>query len=409
MTPQIYQRTVQGALGNTMCINGNRGAVPGLNLTEIRGGGWPYCFQQGLHDFDWAQAKADIAQVVAGRFEPLPEDELVIHLRTGDSLVQANEFYKELATQEAPFRMPACIVQPGCKAYLDAALHGYNGGPFRKVHVMADMRCVAGGPLDSCGEKRGEAKQRCNKARQSCGLDQHYHRKKHLQKKQLIEKEAASNPCLPYLLNHLQGGVVQLRPANLTNSESFKYDTQLMIRTQNMATTCSTLSIFGRLTGAHLKRLFVPRCDIKHTFANEAAANRFNGPNPCSLPYVKGCAKAQQMYRKPYFVYAGCPGWNEGFLANDHDGWTFGADENLTITFYEFLWNDEPIIKAAFGSRVITLKDWVKLTNSAFGHPLPKLLTNVEFKKTIYDASKARAKNTNSKTPVKVSNNKQGG
>ena len=390
--PQIYQGAVQGAIGNTMCINGNRG--PKKNLKEIRGGGWPYCFSRGMHgtghSFDWAQAKADIAQFVAGRFKPLPEDELVIHLRTGDNLVQANMFYKELATQKQPETKPTCIVQPGCKAYVDAALHGYNGGPFRKVHVMADMRCAAGVPLISCATKHGDARQSCLKARLSCGLAEQYHHEE-------TDKEAAFNPCLQYLLHKLQGGVVQLRPANLTNSEAFKYDTQLMIGTQNMATTCSTLSIFGRLTAAHLKRLFVPRCDIKHTFATKAAANRFHDTDQCKGLFLQGCDQ-----ERPYFEHAGCPGWSQGFLANN--GRTFGADENLTITFYEFLWNEEPIIKAAFGPRVVPLKEWAELTNSVFGYPIPKLLTNVAFNKTTFNAP-----NTDSKPSANLPNNKHGG
>ena len=234
-------------LQSTTCIDGSM-----LGHKETQGKGWPYCFwRDDGWPFDWVQAKADAALFVAGRYEPLADDELVIHLRTGDMMVQAGETYKTMAAQEKPEVWNApCMVQPGCKAYLDAALHGYNEGPFKKVHLMADTRCAP----EALKNATSEPDLRSTKS--ICGLESGNN------------KEAATNPCIRYLLQHLPRTMVQTRPSNLSNQGAFKYDIQLMICTQNMAVACSTMSIFGRLTAMHLNRLFAPNCNMRHIFNN---------------------------------------------------------------------------------------------------------------------------------------------
>ena len=74
----------------------------------------------------------------------LPEDHLVVHIRSGDSVIEIMNWLTQDATTDdfnENHGIRGIGIQPGCAYYMDAALRGYNGGPFAKVHVVADLKC----------------------------------------------------------------------------------------------------------------------------------------------------------------------------------------------------------------------------------------------------------------------------
>ena len=208
----------------TSCIDG---APTGM--------GWPYCFPSALQ---WPQARSDMAQALSKVFEPLPEDELVMHVRSGDSIEHQRVWMSANAFSSSPFDDGAILnppVQPSCQYHLDVALRGLDGKPFRKVHLLADGRfeCLS-------SDDKSES---CNK----------------------------TNPCIAILQQQLANGVLVLQSPQMDSSAAFARDTSLMARATSIATTCSTFSILGRLTSPHVQRLFVPDCKLSLKFANGQA------------------------------------------------------------------------------------------------------------------------------------------
>ena len=95
------------------------------------GGGFPYCFFDSVH---WPQAKLDLSSVAVKVVEsdgPLAPDALVIHIRSGDSVMQVNDWLMRDATEEdfpEGTGITCAPLQPGCEYFVDAALTGFNGG-----------------------------------------------------------------------------------------------------------------------------------------------------------------------------------------------------------------------------------------------------------------------------------------
>ena len=57
-------------------------------------------------------------------------------------MLEANEWLTQDATSDNYNEgLIGRGLEPGCDYYMDAALRGYNGGPFSKVHVMVDLKC----------------------------------------------------------------------------------------------------------------------------------------------------------------------------------------------------------------------------------------------------------------------------
>jgi len=311
------------------CMDGWR---PGQN-----GGGFPYCFFDTVH---WPQARLDLSSVAVKVVEsdgPLAPDALVIHIRSGDSVMQVNDWLTRDATEEdfpEGTGITCAPLQPGCKFFVDAALTGLDGGPFAKVYLLADTKCH--GELDPDG------------------------------------KCPSINPCIRILMDALEPGVVEMAPAGMSNAKAFERDVHLMMRAQNFANTCSTFSVWGRLTSKYLRRLFAPQCQLHYEFTQyqtDHGRRRNVAIHPSNPKY--------------FFHNA----WS--FLGQDRHskvhGHSFSSHEQgVNTTWYEFLWSESPVILAALGTKVLAMTEWENLTNSPHGRPITELLTNVGINKTIF-------------------------
>ena len=79
----------------------------------------------------------------------LPEDHLVVHIRSGDSVIEITNWVAQDATTDnfnENHDIRGVGIQPGCAYYhdLDAALRleaTTARGPFTKVHVVVDLKC----------------------------------------------------------------------------------------------------------------------------------------------------------------------------------------------------------------------------------------------------------------------------
>ena len=82
----------------------------------------------------WPQARLDLSSVAVKVVEsdgPLAPDALVIHIRSGDSVMQVNDWLTRDATEEdfpEGTGITCAPLQPGCKYFVDAALTGLDGG-----------------------------------------------------------------------------------------------------------------------------------------------------------------------------------------------------------------------------------------------------------------------------------------
>ena len=227
-------------------------------LDSVNGFGFP----DGEFDaIQWPQAASDIAAVVQGRFEPLAEDELVMHLRSGDIVNEINTWLTRDAT-DSGFSETADIkppMLPACAYYLDAFKHGFNGGPFRKVHLIADTDC-------SREIQEFQAPDLINIPRY---VGQDAKHPGHAREEGEPPDCWSSNPCMKVVYEQIPSAVLVGPPGNLSFAQLFKRDTELIARAQNMATSCSTFSLLGRLTAASLKRLFVPQCQAKYALSEK--------------------------------------------------------------------------------------------------------------------------------------------
>ena len=155
--------------------------------------------------------------------------------------------------------------------------------------------------------------------------------------------------------------------ANLTLSQLFKRDTQLLARAQNIATSCSTFSMFGRLSSSNLKkRLFVPQCQIKYVLSEKQLkggrrrSTSWNVLNGGSLHQT--LTHPDWQYFSPYIWL---PHPSDTTLAI-YIGQPFSKDEPLEeIFFYEAMNQGHPITESAIGERVLSLAEWKKLCQIA--------------------------------------------
>ena len=316
----------------TTCLDGSGGG------DATNGPGYPYCYFDAMQ---WPQARSDLSTILAHDSNPLPDDELVLHVRSGDVLLAINAWLTADATSDTyDEKLPnlhAFNLQPGCGFHLDAALRGYDGKPFRKVHLMADAKC-AGSSLSQMNIKKGTGYSSGN-----C---------------------ASTNPCIAELIEKLEPGVLVLAPPDMSAAQVFQRDVSLMARARNLAVTCSTFSILGRLGSRHAKRLFVPNCNMEYQQSEEQR--------------VHGRRREMSRLSRPHKTWAFLTDGKEG-------GHAFSTKEHrVIISAYDFLWQGSSILSAAFGSHVFTMDEWVNLTDSVRANPVPKLLQDVAFTKTIH-------------------------
>ena len=185
---------------------------------ELHGRGWPYCYFGGL---DWVQARADARQLYPAlvQTQPGPADELVMHIRSGDH----EETFDDMITGW-PNSSPSQIVAP-CSMYMDAALTGNNGRPFKSIRIVTE--CSAG---SSDGPKVG-----------TC------------------------SPCVKMLREQLSNVMIVKIGAgetSLSPLETLRKDTNFIATAQNLVCGCSTFCVIGRVTNTHLRRLFLSNCKL---------------------------------------------------------------------------------------------------------------------------------------------------
>jgi hypothetical protein len=185
---------------------------------ELDGSGWPYCYFEGL---DWVQARADARQLYPAlvQTQPGPADELVMHIRSGDH----EETFDDMITGW-PNSSPSQIVAP-CSMYMDAALTGNNGRPFKSIRIVTE--CSAG---SSDGPKVG-----------TC------------------------SPCVKMLREQLSNVMIVKIGAgetSLSPLETLRKDMNFIATAQNLVCGCSTFCVIGRVTNTHLRRLFLSNCKL---------------------------------------------------------------------------------------------------------------------------------------------------
>mmetsp|Transcript_13899 Transcript_13899/g.44053 ORF Transcript_13899/g.44053 Transcript_13899/m.44053 type:complete len:350 (-) Transcript_13899:56-1105(-) len=95
-------------------------------------GGWPYCSEV----LNYNQAAVDAKAIISHDAEPLGDDVLVVHFRSGDT-VNAMYSFVTVGRRSQPdsFRRVQWF-QPICDAYMHAALFGRNGRPFREMIML---------------------------------------------------------------------------------------------------------------------------------------------------------------------------------------------------------------------------------------------------------------------------------
>ena len=335
-------------------------------LDVVNGFGFPY------GEFDavqWPQAAADIAAIVQGQFVALSEDELVVHLRSGDIVNEINTWL----TKDAPnpnFNENADIkppMLPACAYYLDAFKNGFNGGPFTKVHLITDTDCT----------NEIEAPDLANLP----GVDQgSYDAVQDVKHPDRARKEGeppdcwTTNPCMKVLYEHIPEGVLVGPPANASFPQLFKRDTRLMARAQNIAAACSTFSLLGRLTAAHLKRLFVPQCQTKYALSEKQQKEGRRRDTRAHL-VVDG---------RFYWFHQGYAWLPLGIIPAA--GQPFSIDEPRQVSFYENIFEGHPVLVTTIGGDVVALEEWSKLTrNGTNQRPLDSLLRQVAVNKTTFN------------------------
>ena len=288
------------------------------------GSGWPYCYTNPLQ---WPQASSDMNYALSPKTSnALPEDELVMHVRSGDSIehqrdyMQKNAFLRGFDTAHMLSTSPP--VQPSCSFHLDAALRGMAGKPFRKVHLLADPRY------------------RCKSA---------------------SDKSSScinTNPCIAVLHAHLAPDVLMVLDPGIDNSAAFARDISLMARATNIALSCSTFSTLGRLASPNVRRLFVPDCELSLNFTtSEVAAGRATQSEFTFTPWS--------------FMKKG-------------DARTFSRDElvrghMISIAWYTFPWKEAAAIKLVFGARSTVPSD------DEWHNAWDQLFVDTGFNKTIYE------------------------
>jgi len=309
--------------------------------------GWPYCFFDVLQ---WPQARSDIAHVLDGAFEPLPEDMLVMHLRSGDEINLINDWLTEDAVnaqfseQDDIYGAP---MQPPCGYYIDVALTGLNGGAFRKVHLMADMNCWFDDDETPISRDVVAAPEGCTSV----------------------------NPCIEEIVKALPRDMLILPRTNTTNLAAFLWDTGLIAATRNIALACSTFSVFGRLTSNHLQRLFAPQCQLRYDVEQSKRQHVAGHGRRRDTAQREGFGGTS---RSIFFHNA----WQVLSTTEPSSGRLFSQDEpDLIVNWYEFDYQNHPIMQAVFGPATIKMSEWKRVTNSSSGRPLRSLLTSLEWTK----------------------------
>ena len=315
---------------STTCLDGARDGLK-------RAGGYPYCFYDALQ---WSQAKSDFQHILSeNALKPLPDSEVVMHMRSGDAINNINNWLKSDATDKTfdeNQNIVGAVIQPGCKYYVDVALTGFDKKTFTKVHIITDMQCPEGSALED-------------------------------------GKCVTTNPCVDAVVRALPAGAVVL-PTAVSPQEAFIRDVQLMQQARNIAVACSTFSLLGRLTAVHLRRLFVPNCQLTFQFTPEAF--RFGRRRQKALErggLTDGLPEFHDI------AYSFLP--QKGATA----GQAFSHNEpNLTVSWYNFQWQHSAIIAAALGIKALSLDEWRTVTNSPDGFAPPRLLANVDISKSVY-------------------------
>ena len=78
------------------------------------------------------------------------------------------------------------------------------------------------------------------------------------------------------------------------------------------------------------------------------------------------------------------PGW---LLLKDHPRPFSASEAGLTVSWYEFDWQNSAILGAVLGSTVYSQEEWNRLTESVSGNPMRRILTELNFTKTVFPAS----------------------
>ena len=181
-------------------------------------------------------------------------------------------------------------------------------------------------------------------------------------------------------MDALEPSVVEMAPAGMSNAKAFERDVRLMMRAQNMAVTCSTFSVWGRLTSKYLRRLFAPQCQLHYEFTQYQTDHgrrrnvAIHPGNPTYFFHNAWSFLPQDRYNKET--------WSGHSFSN--------YEQRVSTTWYEFLWSESPVMRAALGTKVLAMTEWENLTNSPYGRPITELLPNVEIKKTIFPGEEER-------------------
>ena len=183
-----------------------------------------------------------------------------------------------------------------------------------------------------------------------------------------------TNPCMKVMYENIPEGVLVGPPASASFPQLFKRDTELMARAQNIATACSTFSLLGRLTAAHLKRLFVPQCQTKYALSEKQQQEGRRRDTRTHLVVDD----------RFYWFHQGYAWLPIG--VQPAAGQPFSADESRQVSFYENIFMGHAVMVAAVGGGVVALEEWSNLTrNGTNQRPLDSLLRQVAVNKTTFN------------------------
>ena len=211
--PKVSTKEVEEGSKDAKCLDGWS--------NELHGRGWPYCYFGAV---DWVQARADAHHLYPAMMQTQPgsADELVVHIRAGDS----EKKFDDMITGW-PNNNPSQMVAP-CSMYVDAALTGNNGGPFKSIRLVTDTRGCAAGSSDA-------------------------------------QNVGACSPCVEMLREKLSN-VMLVKTGTVDNSlsplDALRKDVNFLATAQSLAYGCSTFCVIGRVMNTHLRRLFLSNCKL---------------------------------------------------------------------------------------------------------------------------------------------------